>query len=80
MNTLLPCKNLKFGANARKMQQRSNRKWFQTRKGKICIGYKEYVCYIRAVRHRLPGEAVVPIPADSPGQTGGLIAVGAHCS
>lgn len=44
---------------------------FRIGKGRFRLDIGNMFVTIRAVRHRLPGELVVPIPADSPGQTGG---------
>lgn len=45
---------------------------FRQGEGRFRLAVRKMFVTLRAVRHRLPGEAVVPIPADSPAHTGGL--------
>lgn len=72
MSTLLPCKSSKFGANDRKMSRDQMGNGFRQGEGRFRLAVRKMFVTLRAVRHRLPAEAVVPIPADSPAHTGGL--------
>lgn len=64
------------------MQQRSNGKWFQTRRGEIQVGCKEDVCYTQGSEAQAAWRGGGPHPCRQPSSHWWALsrAVGAHCS